>query len=184
MNKNFKVITINGIRGIFALIFIVFGIIAGFVVSPGWVCMELWNFIFKDSYSVAQMNIYQGIMLWAIIALSLYALNNRRPLIGFGSYQGLSPEQIKDIMERAKQAETKFLRELDDEKRAEIKNIILNRNSKFIKNSENSTLQASNGLRKEENIIPSLNNNNDAQDNNIIAGTSAENGEKKEEVRK
>ena len=72
MNKNYKVITINGIRGIFAAIFIVLGLIAGFIISPGWVCMKLWNLCFQDVFKV--MNIYEGIMLWAIIALSLYAL--------------------------------------------------------------------------------------------------------------
>ena len=105
MNKNFRVITINGIRGMLLAAFVVFGLIAGFIVSPGWVCMQIWNSIFEEIGNVSLMNIYQGIILWAIIALSLYALNNKRALIGFGSYPGLSPNQIKDIMDRAKQTE-------------------------------------------------------------------------------
>lgn len=112
MNKNFKVITINGIRGVLAAIFIVCGLIAGFVISPGWLCMKIWNYVFEYSSAVSMMNLFQGIMLWAIIALSLYALNNRRSLIGFGSYTGLTPEQVKDIMERTRQNEEKFLKEL------------------------------------------------------------------------
>lgn len=122
MKKNFKVITINGVRGIFAAIFVVLGLIAGFVISPGWVCMQTWNWAFKDSYTVATMNIYQGIMLWAIIALSLYALNNKRSLIGFGAYQGLSPEQIKDIMNKAKASEDKILKELEAMSKEKIEN--------------------------------------------------------------
>lgn len=113
MKKNFKVITINGVRGIFAAIFVVLGLIAGFIISPGWVCMQLWNYGFENSNVVATMNLYQGIILWAIIALSLYALNNKRSLIGFGAYQGLSPEQIKDIMNRAKESEDKILKQLE-----------------------------------------------------------------------
>ena len=113
MNKNFKVITINGIRGVLAAIFIVLGLIAGFIISPGWVCMQLWNYVFEDSNTVALMNIYQGIMLWTIIALSLYALNNKKALIGFGSYQGLTPEQIKDLMKRAKQSEAKMMNDIE-----------------------------------------------------------------------
>lgn len=113
MKKNFKVITINGVRGIFAATFIVLGLIAGFVISPGWVCMKLWNCAFAESGIVTVMNIYQGIMLWAIIALSLYALNNKRSLIGFGAYQGLSPEQIKDIMNRARESESKILKDIE-----------------------------------------------------------------------
>ena len=114
MKKNFKVITINGIRGAIVAVFIVMGLIAGFIISPGWVCMQLWNYAIEElNIVVSTMNIYQGIMMWAIIALSLYALNNKRALIGFGSYQGLSPEQIKDIMNRAKESEDKILRQLE-----------------------------------------------------------------------
>lgn len=123
MNKNFKVITINGIRGVFAAIFIVLGLIAGFVISPGWVCMKFWNLIFEDSNTVAMMNLFQGIMLWSIIALSLYALNNKKALIGFGSYPSLSPEQIKDIMERARTTETKILKEIEELRQKENTNV-------------------------------------------------------------
>ena len=111
MNKNYRVITINGIRGIIAAIFIVFGRIAGFIISPGWVCMKLWNHFAQEYF--ATMNLLQGIMLWAIIGLSLYALNNKHALIGFGAYQGLSPDQIKDIMNRAKLSEAKIIHDLE-----------------------------------------------------------------------
>lgn len=113
MNRNFKIITINGMRGMIMAVFIVLGLIAGFILSPAWVCMKLWNFAFQQSNYVAAMNIYQGLILWSIIALSFYALNNRRPLIGFGISQGLSKEQIKDIMERAKDAQFKELKEFE-----------------------------------------------------------------------
>ena len=116
MNKNFKVITINGIRGMIVVAFLIFGLIAGFVISPGWVCMHIWNYFFENSTTVSLMNIYQGIMLWVIIALSLYALNNKRALIGFGSYQGLSSEQIKDIMQKAKDADLDKLEILEQVK--------------------------------------------------------------------
>ena len=113
MKKNFKVITINGVRGLFAAIFVVLGLVAGFIISPGWVCMQIWNKIAEETLSITTMNLFQGIMLWAIIALSLYALNNKRTLIGFGSYKGLSPEQVKDIMSRAKDSEDKILKQLE-----------------------------------------------------------------------
>ncbi len=113
MNKNFRVITINGIRGIFTVIFIIFGLISGFIISPGWVCMQIWNYIFHNSSTVVLMNIYEGIILWAIIALTLYALNNKRALIGFGSFQGLSPEQIQEIVSGAKFPEAKIIKDME-----------------------------------------------------------------------
>lgn len=114
MNKNYKVITINGIRGVITAVFIVCGLIAGFIISPGWVCMKLWNYIFDGSNSMAMMNLVQGIMLWAIIALSLYALNNKRALIGFGAYPALTPEQIRNIMEKARQSESKIMKDFEE----------------------------------------------------------------------
>ncbi len=139
MNKNFKVITINGIRGVLVAIFIVLGLIAGFIISPGWVCMHIWNYIFEDSNTVALMNIYQGIMLWTIIALSLYALNNKKALIGFGSYQGLTPEQIKDLMNRAKQSEAKMMNDIEainKEIKMELEKKIINEQSTIITEKE------------------------------------------------
>lgn len=107
MNKNYRVITIHGVRGVIAVIFVVLGLISGFIVSPGWVCMKFWNKFISESGIVSSMNIYQGIILWAIIALSLYALNNNKSIIGFGSYPGLTPDQIRNILNRTKEAELK-----------------------------------------------------------------------------
>lgn len=115
MNKNFKVITINGIRGIFAAIFVVTGLIAGFIISPAWVCMQTWNYFMQNSDIFSQMNLFQGLMMWTIIALSLYALNNKKTLIGFGSYPGLTPEQIKSVVARAKREENFILKKIEKE---------------------------------------------------------------------
>lgn len=114
--KNFKVITINGFRGIIAAIFIVCGLVAGFIISPGWVCMKLWNHVFEYSNHISTMNIYQGILLWSIIALVIYALNNKKALIGFGTCTGLSQDQIRDIMERTRKAEERFIQEIKEKK--------------------------------------------------------------------
>ncbi len=134
MNRNFKIITINGIRGMITAIFIVMGLIAGFIISPGWVCMTLWNHLLKDYNIFAQMNLFQGIMLWLIIALSLYALNNKQALIGFGSYTGLNPEQIRDIMERSKKQEIKLNNESENiKKESEEINSVEKKNDEVLK---------------------------------------------------
>ena len=136
MNKNFKVITINGFRGIIAAVFVVSGLIAGFIISPGWVCMKLWNYFFEYSSYFSQMNLYHGILLWLVIALTLYALNNRRSLIGFGSYSGLSPEQIRDIMEKTRKAETKLLQELKEKAKNEESETVLKENQVTVEEPE------------------------------------------------
>lgn len=113
MKKNFKVITINGVRGILAVIFIALGLIAGFVISPAWVCMTVWNHYLSDSTIVGSMNIYQGLLLWTIIALTLYALNGKNQLISFGHYPNLSRDQIRDIMNRAKIEESQIIKDIE-----------------------------------------------------------------------
>lgn len=113
MKKNFKIITINGFRGILAVIFIALGLIAGFIISPGWLCMTIWNHYLAESNIVSSMNLFQGIILWAIIALTLYALNGKHQLIGFGNYPSLSRDQLKDIMNRAKLEESQILKDLE-----------------------------------------------------------------------
>ncbi len=102
MNKNLKIITINGVRGMLMAVFIIFGLISGFIISPAWVCMKLWNTFVVNYAAAAPMNMYQGLLSWTVIALILYALNNKRALIGFGSYPKLSNEQIKEIIRKSK----------------------------------------------------------------------------------
>ena len=132
MNRNFRVVTINGVRGIFAAIFIVLGLIAGFVISPGFVCMKAWNYFFKDSLTFSQMNLFQGILAWSIIALALYVLNNKKALIGFGSYRGITPSQMKEIMRRTKDCESDIIKEIE----SKIKEISLEK-----ENSINNNIQ-------------------------------------------
>ena len=137
MKKNFKVITINGFRGIAVAIFVVLGLIAGFIISPGWVCMKAWNYFLADTYLLSQMNLLHGIMLWTIIALVLYALNGKKTLIGFGAYPKLSPEQIQDIMEKAKSDEKRIFKNLEEKIKETTKNFEKELISQEIENKEN-----------------------------------------------
>ncbi len=107
MNKNYKVIKINGFRGVFLALFIICCLVTGFVVFPGWVSMHGWNYFSSLFINIPKMNLPQGIILWAIIALSLYALNKNRFLVGFSSAPMLDDEQIKNIMNRVKNVSNK-----------------------------------------------------------------------------
>lgn len=102
MNKNYKVIKINGFRGILTAIFVIGCAAAGFIIFPGWMCMNIWNALVSQTSVLPAMSLLHGSILWAIIALSIYALNNNRSLVGFSSHPVLSEEQIKDIMDRVK----------------------------------------------------------------------------------
>lgn len=102
MNKNYRVIKINGFRGILTAIFVVCCLVTGFVVFPGWIAMHLWNYVASFYVLMPKMQLMHGVILWAIIALSIYGLNNNRMLIGFSTPPSLSDDQIKDIMTRVR----------------------------------------------------------------------------------
>lgn len=105
MNKrNCKVIKINGFRGLLLALFIGACLLTGFIVCPGWLCMNIWNYTASFFLLMPEMNLVQGVMLWAIIALSIYGINGNRFLVGFSSAPTLNEDQIKNIMERVKTA--------------------------------------------------------------------------------
>ncbi len=115
MNRNYKVIKINGFRGVLTAIFIIGCAAAGFIIFPGWVCMNIWNAFVAKTFVFPMMTLVHGSILWAIIALSIYALNNSRSLVGFSSHPTLSEEQIKDIMDRVKKTAKTHTNPLDSQ---------------------------------------------------------------------
>lgn len=102
--KSCKIIRINGFRGLLLAIFIGSCLLTGFIVCPGWVFMHIWNYTASFFLTMPRMDLVQGVILWAIIALSIYGLNGNRFLVGYSSAPTLNEDQIKSIMERVKTA--------------------------------------------------------------------------------
>ena len=75
--------------------------------------MTVWNHYFSNSYIVSSMNLFQGIMLWAIIALTLYALNGKNQLICFGNYPSLSRNQIRDLVNSSRIEDSPIFKDLE-----------------------------------------------------------------------
>ena len=103
MNKKFSIIKINGFKGLALAVFIIGCLIAGFLIFPGWVCMQLWNFVAGFFYNMPVMTLLRGTMLWAIVALSMYALNKGNFAISFGSVVPRYPERDERLYEIMKQ---------------------------------------------------------------------------------
>lgn len=114
MNKNYKVIKINGFRGIITALFVIGCAITGFAVFPGWVLMHIWNYLASIFITMPEMELLHGIILWAIVGLSIYGINNNRFLIGFSSQKSLQEEQIKDIMDKVKSSAEKVNDEITE----------------------------------------------------------------------
>lgn len=107
MKRNAKIIQISGFRGILTAIFVVTCLGAGFVAFPGLVAMTLWN---KYVTVLPQINLLQGILLWAMVALVCYIANNQRFAISLETPKELTEDEMDALMERVRlQSQAKLL---------------------------------------------------------------------------
>lgn len=97
MRKNFNVIQINGFRGILYLVFIGICLAAGFGWFPGWTCMKLWNLLAVYFVQIPTIGIFQGILLWGIIAASYFTFRKNKLVVCMKASEGLSEEELKAI---------------------------------------------------------------------------------------
>ena len=63
MNKDFKVIQINGLSGVLILGFITTGMVCGFILFPIWVLMMGWNSIVAEIFKGPTINYFQGMFI-------------------------------------------------------------------------------------------------------------------------
>lgn len=97
MKKNINVIQIKGVKGIIMAIGIVSCLIAGFIAFPGWICMNIWNFISEYSSNIPMIGLFQGILLWGIIVASYLLLRKEKVVVCMKSPEGLSDEELKAV---------------------------------------------------------------------------------------
>ena len=97
-----RIIQINGFRGICLALFVVTCLFAGFVIFPAKVATFLWNYVAVNYVSLPQICLWQGGLLWAMLALSVYLINQRRFAISFHTPMELSDDEMKILMDRIK----------------------------------------------------------------------------------
>ena len=97
MKRNFNVIQIKGFMGIVYLAFIVVCLAAGFGWFPGWVCMKLWNLASSHIINLPSIGIFQGMLLWAIIAASYFTFRKDKLVVFMNASDGLSEEELKAV---------------------------------------------------------------------------------------
>ena len=102
MRRNAHIIQISGFRGILMAIFVVSCLAAGFIAFPALVAMHAWNYA-ANYFSIPVISFLQGLMLWAIVAILGFIINDRKKyLVAFSPKTELSPEEVDKIMERVK----------------------------------------------------------------------------------
>lgn len=102
MKKNLKVIQINGFRGLFLTLFIISCLIAGFIAFPSFLAMGIWNYLAVKTYSFPSITFWQGVLLWAIITLSIFAFNKKKFIVSFNSQQELNEDEVKAVISKIK----------------------------------------------------------------------------------
>ena len=97
-----KIIQIDGFKGLVSAVFIGACLFAGFVISPGYAAMTLWNKYLVSSYMFPQLNLLQGILLWAIVVISYSILTKGGFAVSFKTTPELSDEELNSIIKSAK----------------------------------------------------------------------------------
>ena len=97
MKKNLNIIQIKGIRGLLMAGFVVSCLFAGFVVFPGWVGMQAWNLSASYMNSMPAIGLFQGILLWGIIAVAYFIFRKEKVVVCMKAPQGLSDEELKAV---------------------------------------------------------------------------------------
>lgn len=97
MKKNINVIQIKGVRGLIIAALVVSCLIAGFIVFPGWVGMNAWNYASTYFNGLPAIGLFQGILLWGIIIASYFTFRKERVVVCMKSPQGLSEDELKAV---------------------------------------------------------------------------------------
>ena len=102
MKKDFNVIQIKGTKGILMLIATGCCLFAGFAVFPGWVAMQIWNFVASYAGNVPLIGLFQGVLLWGILVAAYFTFRKERVVICLKDPRGLSEEELKAVFANIK----------------------------------------------------------------------------------
>lgn len=102
MKRNLRVVQIKGFRGLFLTLFIISCLIAGFIAFPAFLSMNIWNHLAVKTGSFPSINFYGGVLLWAIIAFSIFMFSKRKFIVSFSSKQELTEDEVLDVVSRIK----------------------------------------------------------------------------------
>lgn len=101
--NNMRVIQINGLRGLLLAFFIISCLLAGFIAFPAFLTMNAWNYFTTKSVSLPTINFPQGVLLWAIIVISVIIFNKKKFIVSFSAEQELSENQVQRIVSKVKE---------------------------------------------------------------------------------
>ena len=102
MKKNLNVIKIKGFKGLIMAGFVACCLFAGFAVFPGWLAMQAWDFASARLENVPAIGLFQGVLLWGIIAASYFIFRKDKVVVCMSSQEGFSEDEMKAIFKDIK----------------------------------------------------------------------------------
>lgn len=97
MKNKLNLVKINSFSGLIIVMFIMTGLFCGFIVSPIWGIMKVWN-AFMPNYGVPAINMFQAALLWLFAFISGFLFFSRSVSIKIERGQPVSPSELKKIM--------------------------------------------------------------------------------------
>lgn len=102
MKQNFRMVQINGFRGLLITLFIISCLIAGFIAFPAFLTMCAWNYLATTTSSFPSINFGGGLLLWAIIILSILTFNKKKFIVSFKAQNELTEDEVSEVLSRIK----------------------------------------------------------------------------------
>jgi membrane protein implicated in regulation of membrane protease activity len=99
MNKNFKVVQLNGLMGLFLLGIIITGMICGFVFFPIWIIMVGWNEIATNMLNMPAISYYQAFLLWICLALCSFLALRNSVSVKVQTNEEIEDEELSDFFD-------------------------------------------------------------------------------------
>lgn len=110
--KDFKVITINGLTGLFLFICLISLVISSLIIMPVWGLKELWNYVVAYYFGGPSIGYLNAILLYLICVLSFYAILRNFIAISFQNAENIEdPEDLNKLLD--KMSEDKETKEKD-----------------------------------------------------------------------
>lgn len=100
MNKGPRIIEITGVKGVIIGLFMAVCLSVGFIVFPAKVAQFCWNYLSTIWSIMPRINLLQGALLWAIVAIGIYLLSNRKLSISLSQPMELSEDEIQGLLNK------------------------------------------------------------------------------------
>lgn len=110
MKRNTRIIQISGFKGFLIIVIFASCLVAGFGLFPSYVAMYAWNFAASKLSILPQIGLFQGFLLWAMVAISLYISNERQKYLwSFTPKRRLTEDEVRKLLNRIRLQRTQMM---------------------------------------------------------------------------